>query len=345
MLSQPKSSNLSEALINVKKMENNFLSREFTFIDRERNKIRANVDRHMETFLQLTQKRHEIWYRHDKHFREALRKEKENHEKRKERNRQKLLLAGNSTYIPRVQIPFQPLITESIVLPPIATPTEATSTIEVTTIIEATPTTEAITTVETTITTETTGTTTEIPTANNSPTTKTKNNTSTTTPRAVPMTKVDRRTHQVLRASQKLLDESASRSRYKFVLDRPSSTSFNQKRPPPPPITTTSSSSCSFNSATLIVPMTTSIDCEEYNRLVNESMQQETFSELVDHFVKFRPEFREQFGLIHEASKRQKAMKKLREFNQIQARTKDERYHKLISSLTDLRSEQNEKLP
>ncbi|CAF1073894.1 unnamed protein product [Rotaria sp. Silwood1] len=327
MVSHSTSSNLSEALINVKKMEQNFLNREFTFIDRERNKIRANVDRHMETFLHLTRKRHETWYRHDKHFREALRKEKENHEKRKERNRQKLLVAANPSYIPRAHTPFQPLITENIVLPPITTPTEEMPTIKVTTIIEATA----------TIKPEITTTTTEIPTVNNTPTKKTKHNTSTITPRAEPMTKVDRRTHQVLRASQKLLDESAARSRYKFTSDRPSSTSFHHKRPPPPPAISTSS--CSFNSATLIVPMTTSIDCEEYDRLVHESIQQETFSEMVDHFVQFRPEFREQFGLIYEATKRQKAIEKLREFNQIQAKTKDERYHKLINSLTDVRAE------
>ncbi|CAF4004382.1 unnamed protein product, partial [Rotaria sp. Silwood1] len=174
-------------------------------------------------------------------FREALRKEKENHEKRKERNRQKLLVAANPSYIPRAHTPFQPLITENIVLPPITTPTGETPTIKVTTIIEAT----ATTTAEAKITPEiTTTTTTEIPTVNNIPTKKTKHNTSTITPRAEPMTKVDRRTHQVLRASQKLLDESAARSRYKFTSDRPSSTSFHHKRPPPPPAISTSS--CSF---------------------------------------------------------------------------------------------------
>src|SRR5689334_17186073 len=109
MLSQPTRSNLSEALINVKKIEKNFLTREFTFHDRDRNKIRATVDRHIETFLQLTRKRHETWYRHDKHFREALRKEKDRHEKRKERNRQKLLLANNPSYVPQETTPFQPL--------------------------------------------------------------------------------------------------------------------------------------------------------------------------------------------------------------------------------------------
>lgn len=286
--SQKTSSNLSEALINVKKLEKNFLNREFTFLDHERNKIRASVDRHMETFLQLTRKRHETWYRHDKHFREALRKEKDRHEKRKDRSRQKLLLESNINYVPRVQSPFQPfnLSGDSVVLPVINT---------------------------------------------------NKNNTSTTTtPRAEPMTKVERRTYQILRESQKLLDDSAARTRYKFNSDRPSSTSFYHKKPAPAP----TSSSCSFNSATLIVPMTTAIDCEEYDRLMNESLQRETFSEFVDHFVKFRPEYREQFGLIHEASKRQRALDKLRQLNQVHAKNKDERYHNLINSLTDLRSEQ-----
>ena len=287
MLSQPTQSNLSEALINVKKMEKNFLTREFTFLDRDRNKIRANVDRHMETFLQLTRKRHETWYRHDKYFREAIRKEKERHEKRKDRNRQKLLLM-NPEYIPQDATPFQPIITESVILPPLTTKSNQTS--------------------------------------------------PSITPRSEPMTKVERRTQQVLRASQKLLDESASRKRYKLVLDRPSSTTLNRPKVQPTPAPT--SSSCSFNSATLIVPMTTSIDCEEYDRLMNESLQHETFSEFVDHFVKFRPEYREQFGLIHEASKRQKAIEKLREHNQVYARTKDGRYHNLIDTLTDLPPEE-----
>jgi len=291
MLSQATSSNLSEALINVKRQERNFLDREFTYLDRERSKIRANVDRHMETFLQLTRKRHETWYRHDKHFREALRKEKDRHEKRKERNRKKLLFATIPDYVPQDTTPFQPVLSESVILPPITTTTKKT---------------------------------------NPSPTN--------TTPRLEPMTKIERRTHQVLRASQKLLDESAARARYKLEIDRHSLISINHKKPPPP----VTSSSCSFNSATLLVPMTTSIDCEEYDRLINESLQRETFSEFVDHFVKFRPEFREQFGLIHEANKREKAIEKLREYNQVQAKTKDGRYHNLISSLTDLRSEQKE---
>lgn len=275
MLSHSTTSNLSEALINVKKIEKNFLKHEYSFLDRDRNKIRANLDRHMETFLQLTRKRRETWYRHDKHFREALRKDKDRHEKRKERNRQKLLLANNPNYIPRVQTPFQSVLTESVVLPPIGKPS------------------------------------------------------------VEPMTKVERRTQQVLRASQKLLDESAARSRYKFELARASSAS-----PPLKSLTTATSSSCSFNSAMLIVPMTTSTDCEEYDRLVSKSLERETFSDFVDHIVDFRPEFREQFGRIHEARKRQRAIEKLREFNQVHAKSKDERYHNLVSSLSDLRSEE-----
>lgn len=275
MLSQPTPSNLSEALINVKKLEKNFLDRQLTYLDRDRNKIRANVDRHMESFLQLTRRRHETWYRHDKHFREALRKEKDQHEKRKERTRKKFLLQNHPDYDPRPATPFQALTTESLVLPSI--PMKIT-------------------------------------------------------PRIEPMTKVERRTYQVLRESQKLLDESATRTGR-------NSSSLLQRKPTPIP----SSSSCSFNSATLIVPLITSSDCEEYDRLMNESLQHESFGEFVDHFVKFRPEYRERFGLIHEANKRQQAMEKLRAHNQIYAKAKDERYHRLINSLTHLPSEQKEK--
>lgn len=317
-------SNLSEALINAKKLEQNFLKREFTFLDRERNKIRANLDRHMETFLQMTRKRHETWYRHDKHFREALRKEKESHEKRKERNRQKLLYTSNVDYIPRIQTPFQALLTESVILPPIATTIPRDDTITISQNPISSPTIiDSINNNSSSITT--------IPPIQN-------NTSSAIISRPEPMTKVERRTFQVLRASQKLLDESAARSRYKFVMERPSSTKVKHKNLPPGSV----SSSCSFNSATL-VPMATIIDCEEYDRLINESLQHETFGEFVDHVVKFRPEFREQFGLTYEATKRQKAIEKLREYNQIHAKTKDERYHKLISSLSDLRSEEKEK--
>lgn len=289
MLSQPTPSNLSEALLNVKRIEKNFLNRQSTFVDHDRNKIRANVDRHMESFLQLTRRRHETWYRHDKHFREALRKEKDQHEKRKDRHRKKVLLETNPHYIPRVQSPLQSLTSESLVLPPI--------------------------------------------------TTKINPSSMDNTPRAEPMTKVERRTYQVLRESQKLLDESAARTRDRLERNgRTSSTLFQQKSTPVP-----SSSSCSFNSATLVVPLITSSDSEEYDRMMNESLQRETFSGFVDHFVKFRPQFREQFGLIHEANKRQQAMEKLRAHNQVYAKAKDDRYHKLIDSLTHLPSEQKEK--
>ncbi|CAF3001579.1 unnamed protein product [Rotaria socialis] len=322
------SSNLSEALINVKKSEQNFLQRDVTVIHRERNKIRANVDRHMETFLQRTRKRHETWYRHDKHFREAIRKEKENHEKRKERNRQKLILANNPEYVPRDLTPFQAVLSENVILPPIttATPQPSSTTSPIPPPLPPPPITPPPPIAKV---------------ASPPPAIviKKMNTSTTTTPRSEPMTKVERRTHQVLRASQKLLDESEARSRYKYVFGRPSSTTFNMKRSPP----LASTSSSVFHSSTLIVPITTSLDCEEYDRLINESLQQETFSEFVDHFVKFRPEFREQFGLINEARKRQKAIEKLREFNQIYAKAKDERYHKLISSLTDLSSEQKQK--
>lgn len=285
MLSQPSPSNLSEALINVKKIEKNFLTRQSTFLDRDRNKIRANVDRHMESFLQITRRRHETWYRHDKYFREAIRKEKDQHEKRKDRYRRKVL-QSNPNYIPRVQTPFQSLTTESLVLPSITTKINP-------------------------------------PSMENAP----------------PMTKVERRTYQVLRESQKLLDDSAARTRDRLERNGRTSSSLFQQRSTPIP----SSSSCSFNSATLLVPMITSSDSEEYDRLMHESLQRETFGDFVDHFVKFRPEYREQFGLIHEASKRQQAMEKLRAHNQVYAKAKDDRYHNLIDSLTHLPSEQKEK--
>ncbi|CAF2675860.1 unnamed protein product [Rotaria sp. Silwood2] len=86
MFPRSTSSNLSEAIIRRKKLEKNFLENQFLSIDHDRNKIRLNHERHMETFLQLNRKRHETWYRYDKHFREALKKEKDRYEKRKERH-------------------------------------------------------------------------------------------------------------------------------------------------------------------------------------------------------------------------------------------------------------------
>jgi predicted CopG family antitoxin len=289
MLPQLKTSNLSEALINVKKLEKNFLKHECKHLDRDRNKIRSNLDRHMETFVQLTRKRHETWYRHDKHFREALRKEKERHEKRKNRNRQKLLVDINPNFIPRVQTPFQPFLVDDVVLPPVR-----------------------------------------------------RTSVGKTARSPQPMTKVEQRTYQVLRESQKLLDESAVRARYTFELGRPSSSNSTKKSLAS--TGNTASSSCSFASATQILPMTTSIDSEEYERLVNKSLQRETFSDFVDHFVEFRPEYREQFGRSHEANKRQRAIERLREFNQIHAKNKDQRYFNLVSSLTDLPSEQKTRI-
>ncbi|CAF0720685.1 unnamed protein product [Adineta steineri] len=287
MLSNPTTSNLAEALLNVRKIEKNFINREFKYIDRDRNKIRAHVDRHKETFLQLTRKRHETWYRHDKHFREGLRKEKEYHEKRKAHERQRLSFALDPNYMSQDHTPFQPRnITDDSILPPIVT------------------------------------------------TIKSKTSTTTTEP----MTKIERYTYQVLRASQKLLDESAARPRYKFVFEQPSSSSFKDKNPQSAALPVISISN-SVQNRTSYVPMRSSSDCEEYDQLINESLQRETFSEFVDHFVKFRPEFREQFASVHEENKRQKIVEQLRRLNRICGKTKDERYHNLLDSLTDVHSE------
>jgi hypothetical protein len=245
----------------VKKLERNFFKTQLLSIDHDRSKIRASNDRHMETFIQLTRKRHETWYRHDKYFREALRKDKDRYEKQKERNGSARIIKSDEKNI------SSSLITSR--LP------------------------------------------------------------------AVPTTKVERRICQVLRASQKLLDESAARSRYTLIQHRPFTTPSNQESSP-----TTARSSFSYSSASFIVPMTKSIDCEEYDRLMNESLKRETYGDFVDHFVKFRPEYREQFALLHQATKRQNAIEKLREFNQIYAKTKDKRYHNLINSLSDFRTGQ-----
>ena len=90
--------------------------------------------------------------------------------------------------------------------------------------------------------------------------------------------------------------------------------------------------------------MTASIDRDEYNRQMNRSLERETFSDFIDHFIEFCPEFRERFGRAHAAHKREKIMGKLRNFNQLHANSKDERYHNLIDSLTDLRSEQRKRV-
>ena len=52
----------------------------------------------------------------------------------------------------------------------------------------------------------------------------------------------------------------------------------------------------------------------------------------------FKPEFREHFAHFHQTNQRENAVKKLREFNQTCGRTKDQRYHNLINSLTDFRT-------
>jgi hypothetical protein len=208
----------------------------------------------METFLQITRKRHETWHRHDKYFREALKKDKDRHEKRKEH-------FGSTIQLNHIR---------------------SSSLINI-----------------------------------NS--------------RREPMTKVERRTYQVLQASQKLLDESAARSRYKLSSSRPSTSPHKRK--------TSGRSSSTFHSSSLIVPMTQSIDFDEYNRLMNESLKHETYSDFVEHFIKFRPEFREQFAYFHQITKRQDAIKKMKEFNQIYGKTKDQRYHNLIDSLSDFRLE------
>ena len=156
-----------------------------------------------------------------------------------------------------------------------------------------------------------------------------------------PISKVERRTYQVINASQKLLNESAARSAYNNnsrPRPRPSSSPNIHKTP-----STTARSSCTFNSASLIVPMTQSIDNEEYKRLMNESLKSETYSDFVDHFIKFRPEFREHFASYHQTNQRQNAVKTLREFNQTYAKTKDHRYYNLISSLIDFRLEKKQK--
>jgi hypothetical protein len=260
MFSQATSSNLSEAILAANRIEKNFLKTQSLTNERDRKKIRLNMDRHMDAFLQMTRKRHETWHRHDKYFREALKKEKDRHEKRKQRYRS----ATNP-----VHITFPSLITLNL--------------------------------------------------------------------RPEPLTKVEQRTYQVLQASQKFLDESSTRSKSNLSKSRPSTTQNIRKGSP---TTTTARSSITFNSSSLIIPMTQSIDFDEYNRLMNESLKRETYSDFVDHFIKFRPEFREQFARSHQVNKRQDALEKLKEFNQIHTKTKDQRFHNLISSLIDFRTQE-----
>ncbi|CAF1063908.1 unnamed protein product [Rotaria sp. Silwood1] len=154
--------------------------------------------------------------------------------------------------------------------------------------------------------------------------------------RPEPMTKVEQRTFKVLNASQKLLDESATRSRYNFNQSRPLTSSSTLKSSS----IITTRSSCTNISTNFNIPMMQSIDFEEYNRLMNESLKRETYCDFVDHFVKFSPEFRENFAHYHQANKRKNAVEKLRELNQTYAKAKDQRYHNLIDSLIDCRSKQ-----
>lgn len=249
-------SNLSQAILASKRLEKNFLETQYVNLDRDRNRIRSKFERHMETFLQMTRKRHETWHRYDRYFREALKKDKDRHEKRKQR-------LGSAT--DPVHVSHPSLITINS--------------------------------------------------------------------RPEPVTKLERRTYQVLQASQKLLDESAMRSEPRFASSsRPSTTSNTRKTS-----ATTAKSSTTFNSASLIVPMTQSIDFDEYQRLMNESLARETYADFVEHFIKFRPEFREQFAYSHLIAKRHNAVTKLKEFNHKFARTQDERYENLIHSLHDFR--------
>ena len=242
-------SNLSEAILASKRLEKNFFKTQYLTLDRERTKIRSKFERHMETFLQMTRKRHELWHRHDRYFREALKKDKDQHEKRKQR-------LGSATN--PIHLSHPSLIT-----------------------INSLP---------------------------------------------EPMTKVERRTYQVLQASQKLLDESRIGS------SRPSTTPNTRKTS-----ANTVKSVGTFNSASLVVPMTQSIDFDEYKRLMNESLERETYADFIEHFIKFRPEYREQFAYSHLITKRHNAVTKLQQFNQTFARSRDQRYDNLIHSLHDFR--------
>jgi hypothetical protein len=262
MLSETTPSHLSQAILTVNKLEKNFFKTQILSIDRDRNRIRLNSDRHKENFLQIIGKRHEMWYRYDRYFREALKKEKDRHEKRKERTGSTTNI-GNNTLSSLVALNSRP----------------------------------------------------------------------------APATKTEQRTYQVLRASQKLLDESAARSQSNLNQSR-SSTSLSSFKSFS---ATTARRSGTYSSASLVVPMTQSIDFEEYTRLMNESLERETYGNFVDHFIKFRPEFREQFAKFHQANKRRSAVEKLREFNQAYGKQKDQRYYNLIDTLIDFRTEPKRK--
>ncbi|CAF0742496.1 unnamed protein product [Didymodactylos carnosus] len=308
VISMSRESNLSEALIQCKKLEKNFIKREYTLIDKERQKIRSSIDRHMETFLALNKKRHENWWKHDRHFREYVRKEKEKFRK-----------PLKTESFNRPQTPFKMLEinhanlfdsseTESIVLP----------TITDTVILK--------------------------PMINNNQIRKKRENRLSS---ATPISKVERRVQQVLKSSQKLLAESAAKnSREKRLKPKPlfSSSSFSLQSSGVLSNSTMRTTSSSITSPPVggyhyrpIPP----IDDDYYQKLLQQSIQRETYDEFIDHFVKFRPEFREKFSYIHEDMKRNIAIGKLRNFNNVQAKTKDERYHQLISSLSDFSSNES----
>ena len=143
-----------------------------------------------------------------------------------------------------------------------------------------------------------------------------------------PLTDVNRRSVKTLQASQKLLEECAARSKVDRVENDPSSTPNHW------------TSSYAYQRATLLLPMITSIDDDEFRGLIQDSLKRGTFNDIVDHHVKFCPEFREKYALRQKEDQRDGAMEKLRDFNQSFAQTQDERYHKLLRCLIDFRSEQ-----
>ncbi|CAF0738367.1 unnamed protein product [Didymodactylos carnosus] len=304
-------SNLSEALIQCKKIEKHFLQREYTSIDKERRKIRSNIDGRMGTFLALHKKRHENWWKYDRHFREHVRKENEKYEKRKEQLRKPFRIGGfnrpptpfkildindtNLTVMPETNSTVLPMITESTIT-------------------------------KTTI--------------DDNHMSKRENISST----AMPVSKAQQRVHEVLKSSQKLLADSAKKTHHKQQMKTQSLFSSSS-------LSTHSAATSSMSIVRTISPLTFSslasgyyykpiplIDDDYYQQLLLNSIQHETYEEFINHFIKFRPEFREKFSSMHEDMKRSIAMGKLRSFNQVLTRRKDDRYHQLISSLVDFRS-------
>lgn len=148
-----------------------------------------------------------------------------------------------------------------------------------------------------------------------------------------PMTKVEQRTYRVLRESQKLIDESSVRSKSSGHPSRTLASASTYKSSS----IATGFTAFSTTSTNFTGSMTQSIEFEEYHRLMNESLQHENYSNFVDHFVKFCPEFREKFAQFHQNLKRKLALEQQRKFNAMYAKTKDQRYHDLLTSLTDFR--------